>query len=77
MEDLSSCKHENKKLIQGSRFSGEHESGRNSVNVCMNCGEVFVSGIQNGQWFNVSFHINSEKVLGAMQNWISYVFQDS
>jgi hypothetical protein len=64
-------------FIQSSRFSGEHDHGRDHVSICLNCGKIHVIGDRNGQHFHVSFHIYMPDQLEAVGKYAKLLEEDS
>ena len=63
-------------FIGSGRFLGDHETGREYIYVCLNCGRIHVIGERNGQHFHISFHITIPEHLEAIKKWVDYVNED-
>ncbi len=60
-------------FIGSGSHNGKDDVGRYHVSICMNCGRIHVQGMQNGEWFNVSFNIVLDEQVAAIQRYIDYL----
>lgn len=70
---LDQCRHENRGLIQSSRFAGDSGTGSENVSICLNCGIIQIFGDRNGEHFEISIHIVNSEYLDAIKRWVDYV----
>jgi hypothetical protein len=63
-------------LIQSSRFSGSSGTGRDTAQICLMCGKIFIWGDRNFNFFEISLHITSIKQAEAIRAWVDLLNQE-
>jgi hypothetical protein len=73
MIDLIKCNHDKRGFIHGARWTGDSGSGKDYIDICLQCGRIFVFGDRDGKPFQLSIHINIREQAEAVSRWVDYV----
>lgn len=69
------CQHRHTDLLHGSRVISTHEHSRNNVLLCLDCGNIMVRGMINGEYYSFSFTLVRDEHLEAAGKAVRYYSQ--